>query len=61
MAACMYPLKNKYWREGGTEGGDKAENILGLICKEVGVAMPKLVEDDGDVVGRTRLLAKLRG
>ena len=57
----MYPLKNTYWREGGAGDGKTAEVILGQICEEFGVSMPKLAQDDGEVVRRTRLISKLRG
>lgn len=55
MAACLYPLNNRYWRE------SKAEDILRAICVLFGVDMLKLAEDDGEVVIRTRLVAKIRG
>jgi len=54
MAICLYPLQNKYWKDSG------ADQILRLTCDTFEVGMPKLAEDHGEVVERTRLLAKLR-
>ena len=34
--------------------------MLSSLCNEIGVDVPQIVEDDGDVVVRTRQLARLR-
>ena len=54
VEACLYPLRNKYWREGGGEA------LLQQLCDEAGYAMQPLAADDGEVTMRGRRVWKLR-